>query len=150
MTLGYIWLAIAVGFMLLEAFGMPGIGMMFAGLGALTSGLGVLSTLVAQDSYAVQLIIFFTSSLLWALLLWKPLQNMRVGKPEAEYRNIVGDVAYVGTGGVTRERGGEVTWSGTIMRAELSKDTPVNEVLAGTQVVITAVHGATLVVTPKI
>ena len=146
---GYLWSVAAVGFMLLEAFGLPGVGLMFAGIGALMVGLSIFAHVILLDDYTLQLIVFFTFSVISALLLWKPLQRFRVGRGRGEYSNIVGGTAYVGAGGISRKHGGEVTWSGTIMRAELARSCPVELVDAGAAVVITEVHNATLVVTPK-
>ena len=146
---GDIWLLAAVVLMLVEAFGLPGVGLVFAGLGSLVVGFFIFSGMIAADNEAAQWTLFFISSLLWALVLWKPMQKFRVGKRHGEYNNIVGGTAYVGGNGLTRKHGGEVTWSGTIMRAELSKAAGVEAVEPGSQVVITEVTGATLVVMPK-
>lgn len=146
---GDLWLCAAVVLMLVEAFGLPGVGLVFAGLGALVVGFGVFSGVIAPDNPAAQWTLFFIASLIWALTLWKPMQRFRVGKRHGEYSNIIGGTAYVGAGGISRKHGGEVTWSGTIMRAELARNAGVEHIEAGTPVVITEVHGATLVVQPK-
>ncbi len=146
---GDVWLAAAVIFLMLEAFGIPGVGLVFAGLGSLVVGFTIFSGMIAADNHAAQWTLFFITSLLWALLLWKPMQKFRVGKRHSEYSNIIGGTAYVGGNGLTRKHGGEVTWSGTIMRAELARHAGVDAVEPGAQVVITEVSGATLVVVPK-
>lgn len=147
---GDLWLAAAVAFLLLEAFGLPGVGLVFAGLGSLVAGFAVFSHALEPDNYTAQILLFLIASVVWAVVLWKPMQRFRVGKRQGgEYHNIVGGTAYVGAQGLTRKDGGEVTWSGTIMRAELSRSAGVDVVEAGTAVVITEVHSATLVVKPK-
>ncbi len=147
---GHVWLAAGVAFMLLEAFGLPGVGLVFAGLGALMAGLCIFSGVLTQDQVALQFTVFFLASMGWALLLWKPMQKLRVGsKHKGTYNNIVGGTAYVGSNGITRKHGGEVTWSGTIMRAELCPSCGDVSIAPGAQVVITALTGATLIVKQK-
>lgn len=146
---GSLWLAASVCFMLMEAFGMPGAGMLFAGAGALLAGLAVFLGLVGAEDVAFQFTLFFAFSLAAALLLWKPMQRFRVGRRHGEYHNIIGGVAYVGSNGLSRTHGGEVTWSGTIMRAELARSAGVEALEAGAPVVITEVSGATLIVKPQ-
>ena len=144
-----VWMVVSVLFLLIEAFGIPGVGLMFAGLGALVAGLSVFSGAVAEDNHNAQFILFFVFSLVWAVLLWKPMQKFRVGKRHGEYHNIIGTTAYVGGSGISRKDGGEVTWSGTIMRAELAASAAVDRIESGAVVVIVEVTGATLVVKPK-
>jgi membrane protein implicated in regulation of membrane protease activity len=144
-----VWLASAVLLLLVEAFGLPGVGLLFAGLGALGVGLAIHGHAIAAENYTLQLIVFFVTSTVCAAALWKPMQKFRVGKHQGQYHNIIGSTAYVGSNGITRKHGGEVTWSGTIMRAELSRNTGVEALEAGSQVVIVGLTGATLVVQPK-
>ena len=144
-----VWMVVSVVFLLAEAFGIPGVGLLFAGLGALVAGLCVYGGVVAEESHNAQFIVFFVFSLVWAMLLWKPMQKFRVGKRHGEYHNIIGTTAYVGGSGISRKDGGEVTWSGTIMRAELSASAGVDSIESGSAVVIVEVNGATLVVKPK-
>lgn len=143
-----LWLIAGVLFMAAEAFGTPGIGMLFAGLGAITTGAAVYFGWLAEDATTAQFIVFFAAAAVFAVLLWKPLQRFRLGK-NGGYNNIVGETAYVGSSGISRDNGGEVTWSGTIMRAEMAPDAPPGRLEAGAAVVITAVHGNKLVVKPK-
>jgi membrane protein implicated in regulation of membrane protease activity len=59
---------------------------------------------------------------------------------------MIGEVAFVGSAGITKQAGGEVTWSGTIMKAKLSDDTSAERLEGGTQVTIKAINGNTLIV----
>lgn len=144
-----IWLVIAVLCMAAEALGITGVGLLFAGFGAFTVGglisLGVLS---AGASLA-QAVVFLAASAAWAVILWKPIQTFRLNRRSHGYSNIVGDTAYVGSAGLRRAGGGEVTWSGTIMKAELDPSVALEKLEAGSEVTITGVKGATLVVKPK-
>ena len=75
------------------------------------------------------------------------MQKFRGAHKRGGYSNIVGDVAVVAAGGLEKGTGGNVTWSGTIMKAELAGHSQRLE--EGAQVVISDVRGATLVVHPK-
>ncbi len=149
LNVAYSWLLAGVFLLLVEAFGLPGTGVVFAGLGAITAGSAVYSGGLAPEDSTAQFIVFFISSALWAALLWKPMQKIRLGKKgSAPYSNIVGDTAYAGSAGITRHSG-EATWSGTIMQARLEQGSAVDRLEAGSPATIVAVSGATLTVKPK-
>ncbi len=143
----YIWLVAGVLCLLAEAMGASGIGFLFAGLGALTAGILITLGHIAADGYAAQWVAFFIATAAWTAILWAPLKKAR-GSKNAGYSNMVGDVAFAGSNGITKNSG-EATWSGTIMQARLTEDTATEKVEAGAQVIITAVSGATLIVKPK-
>lgn len=147
-TIAYSWLLAGVFLLLTEAFGFPGIGLMFAGLGALTTGFGLYFGWLAAGAVPLQFAVFFIASALWAALLWNPIQKRRLPGKTGGYSNIIGDTAYVGSEGLTRHKG-EVTWSGTIMKARLTEDADVDRMEAGSAVTIVAVSGTTLMVKPK-
>lgn len=147
MNVTYIWLAVGVLFLLFEALGANGIGFFFAGLGALTVGTLVNLDFMAADDLVLQSIAFFTATFAWTAILWLPLKRHR--KKSSSYSNIVGEIAYVGSAGLTRQHVGEVTWSGTIMKAKLADNAGVDALEAGTEVVITSISGITLTVKPK-
>lgn len=148
-SITYLWLGAGVLLLLIEAIGLPGTGLMFAGLGALTTGSLLYASLLTEDQLLWQWTLFFIASALWAAILWKPLQQLRVGKKGRKgFSNMIGDTAYVGSNGVTRSSG-EVTWSGTIMNARLCESASVDRLDAGSSVTIVAVTGATLTVKPQ-
>jgi membrane protein implicated in regulation of membrane protease activity len=148
-SITYLWLGAGVLLLLIEAIGLPGTGLMFAGLGALTTGSLLYASFLTEDQQLWQWTLFFIASALWAAILWKPLQQLRVGKKGRKgFSNMIGDTAYVGSNGVTRS-GGEVTWSGTIMNARLCESASVDRLDAGSSVTIVAVTGATLTVKPQ-
>jgi membrane protein implicated in regulation of membrane protease activity len=147
MHITYIWLLAGVLFLLLEAFGFPGTGLMFAGFGAITTGSFIYFGLLAENATAGQWMSFFIASAVWAAVLWKPLQKWRAGK-QPGYQNMVGDTAYVGSNGLTHKNG-EVTWSGTIMKARLADNAGISQLEAGSSVTIVAVKGTTLIVKPQ-
>ena len=147
-SITYIWLIAGVLFLLAEALGVTGVGLFFSGMGALTVCMLLSLGLLTAESQMWQFIIFFAATAAWAALLWKPMQRFRVGKQQGGYSNIVGETAYVGSSGLTRQNG-EVTWSGTIMKAELARDIATDKLEAGTAVTIVDVSGAKLIVKPK-
>lgn len=147
-NLAHIWLLVGVSMLVVEALGIPGVGFLFAGLGAIATGAAIQTEFVATNAITEQWLIFFVSTIICAAALWKPMQKLR-NRKQGNYRNMVGDTAYVGGSGLNRKHGGEVTWSGTIMKASLCKSTKVERLDAGTPVIITDVAGATLVVKPQ-
>ena len=148
MNIVYVWLLAGVIFVAAEALGISGIGLLFAGLGAVSTGAAIHLGFAAEDNNVVQFLIFFIATALWALILWKPLKHFRQ-RQRGHYSNIVGETAYAGSQGLSKKSGGEVTWSGTIMKAQLIPDSPLDHLEAASQVVIVAVKGATLIVKPK-
>lgn len=143
-----LWLAGGVALMLLEAFGMPGVGLLFAGIGAVATGALMHGGQIGMEDHILQFTCFFAISAVSAVVLWKPLKMGRT-RQKGGYSNVVGEVAVVAAGGVSRKSGGNVTWSGTVMRAELCPRCTTELVEEGTQVVIVDVRGATLVVREK-
>ena len=143
-----LWLIAGVAFMAAEAFGAPGVGLLFAGLGAIATGAALYLGIIAEDATTAQFVAFFTTTAAFAFLLWKPLKRFRLGK-SGGYSNMIGDTAYVGSQGLAKGRPGEDTWSGTIMKAELAADAKEENLEAGSAVAIVEVVGAKLIVTPK-
>lgn len=147
-NVAYTWLIAGVVLVAIEAFGIPGMGFLFAGLGALTVGIGLNAGWLVAESQLPQWITFCVATAVWAVVLWAPLQKVR-SRGKAGYSNIVGDTAYVGSSGLKKGHVGEVTWSGTIMQAQLIPDSSAETLDAGAQVVIVQISGATLIVKPK-
>ena len=144
------WFLVGILIVVIDALHLGGVGLLFAGLGAITVGIAIACGLVTNDALdEAQGVIFFVTSAIWAVLLWKPLQKLRIPKAGREYQNIVGGMAYVGSAGLSRKTGGEVTWSGTIMRAEMAPGIAAEALEAGSKVEIVSVVGATLIVKPR-
>ncbi len=144
----YIWLIAGVLFFALEAIGISGIGFLFAGFGATTVGTLVYYGILDAGNTITQFIVFFVSTAIWAMLLWKPLQKFRLRNGSQGYSNMVGETAYVGSNGIDA-KGGEVTWSGTIMKAQIASGVSQSRLEAGSQVTIVDIVGTTLMVKPK-
>ncbi len=140
-----LWLLGGVVCLAAEAVGINGIGMLFAGLGALTTGSIV--TIYPELDILYQWIIFFAATSLWAIFLWKPLKQFRSTVSKTPFKNMIGDVAFIGVAGLQKNMVGEATWSGTIMRAELAEG--AEPIAPGSQATIVAVAGNTLIVKPR-
>ncbi len=145
----YLWLIAGVVFVLFEAFGVSGVGFFFAGLGAIVVGAFLQAGWLLPEAHVIQFVVFFASTGFWAALLWKPMKKFAFKHNAPGYSNMVGDVAYVGSAGLHKGVVGEATWSGTIMKAELSHVSPDASLAAGTPVLITDIKGNTLIVKPK-
>jgi membrane protein implicated in regulation of membrane protease activity len=140
-----LWLIFGVACFLIETLVVSGLGFLFAGLGALT--IASILVLYPELTELQQGVVFFAATGLWAVFLWKPIQRF-MRKPTGEgFRNMVGDTAYIGAGGLQKGAVGEATWSGTIMRAQLAEGT--DSMLPGASAVIVDVEGNTLIVKPK-
>jgi membrane protein implicated in regulation of membrane protease activity len=151
LSTSFIWLIVGVAFVALEAFGISGIGFLFAGLAALCVGVIVELGVIGTDNQVLQGALFCGLTAAWAAVLWKPMRKFRMsfGKHSGGYSNMVGEIAIVSNAGLKAGAVGDVVWSGTIMKAELSKAAGEVEVAAGSAVVIKDVRGTTLIVEPK-
>ena len=146
------WLGLGAFLIVFEAITMPGLGVFLAGIGALCTGLLVKAGIVDEGALGAQAAWFFGLTTFWAAVLWKPLLKFRMksrNKDGIELNNMVGGTATVGEHGLARGRIGQVTWSGTLMNAELEALAPVESLPAGALVVIKSVSGTTLTVIPK-
>lgn len=137
-----IWLIVGAMFLALEAFGLPGLGLVFAGIGAIVTGIVIESGGVEASDIVLQGAVFCAGTIISSLLLWKKLKQWRLNPKQPEYSNIVGDIAVVAGESLKRGERGQVRWSGTLMQAEIDGDADAIE--AGAQVKITALHGNVL------
>lgn len=146
-----LWLLLGIAAVLAEVLAVaPGIGLLFTGLGALGVSLLLYSLPGADISLLGQLTWFLAFTAVWAVLLWKPMKRWRMPSAKSgTYSNIVGDRATVGAEGLRKGEQGQVTWSGTVMNAELADDAAVQSVPAGEIVKIVAVQGNTFFVKPS-
>ncbi len=146
----YIWLAAGALFLALEAFGASGVGFLFAGLGAIVTAILVNYDIVDTDDTLAQFAWFFATTVVWTIILWKPMKKLRIGKDSGEkYSNIIGSSGIVTDGALEKGKGGKVKWSGTIMQAEIAEGAGVDRIEEGEIVVISDVKGTVLFVAPK-
>jgi membrane protein implicated in regulation of membrane protease activity len=141
-----LWLLGAAVFFAIEAFGVPGIGFLFAALAAMSVALMIeVGILMPLDS-TYQFAAFFCNTTLFAILLWKKLKSWRMNPKAPGYSNMIGDRAVIAGSGLQPGHIGEVRWSGTLMRARLAEDAAALPV--GAEVTITQVEGNVLTVKP--
>jgi len=145
----YLWLFAGAGFLALEAFGASGLGFFFAGIAALCVSLAIRLGLAPMDDYFMQAVWFLGLTTFWAVLLWKPMKKIWSQQKRGGYSNIVGETAVVGEGGIAKGAEGKVSWSGTIMTAELGPQAGAEHIAAGSRVKIVAVKGAKLIIEPE-
>lgn len=148
----YLWLGGGALLVIVEAMIGPGLGIFLGGLGAICAGILIVAGVVAPDAVAIQFICFFGFTIIWTVVLWGPLMKFRAGKggkDTSSYNDIVGGTATVSGQALERGATGQVSWSGTIMNAELDASATVDSLPAGTQVIIKSVSGNTFKVTPK-
>lgn len=146
----YGWLIAGAILLGLEAFGIPGVGFLFAGLAAILVGLAVHLNLIAADDWILQAGVFFGLTTLMAALLWKKIQQWRLNAPTGDqFSNIIGDYATVGKDGLKKGRAGQVSWSGTTMSAQIDPGCALESLEEGAVVIITAVKGNQLFVAPE-
>jgi membrane protein implicated in regulation of membrane protease activity len=105
--------------------------------------------LVAREDTIFQIVIFLFATALWALILWKPIQKLKLAKSKGSYHNIIGETASVSAKGLNKKDGGEVIWSGAVMKARLMEGAGVENLEPGAQVEIKDIVGNTLIVIPK-
>lgn len=141
------WLIASGAFFLLEAFGIPGVGFLFAGLGAIVAAAMISLELITEDAAIMQFAIFSLVTAVSALLLWRKLKTWRLNPNAPHYSNIVGTEAET-VEMLSGDKLGTVRWSGTLMRARLA-DPNHAPIAGGITVRITATDGNILIVTTK-
>ncbi len=145
--LRYLWLLAGATLLALEAAGISGIGLMFAGLAALLIGVLIEGHVVAEANLTLQLALWFALTVVSAIALFGPLKRWRTS-PEAEdtFENIIGTTATVAAGGLMIGKPGKVHWSGTLMNAQVTDVCAQGAFLEGTIVKVCAVKGNQLIV----
>ncbi len=146
----YLWLIAGVFLLAVEAFGLPGVGVMFFALGALSVGIALALGAIPPDAFVAQGIAFLCATAVSTLLLWKPLQKFRIqAKQRPSYDSLIGADATVHRLPLAKGAQGQVLWSGTILAAELAPDAQADELPVGARVNIAEARGALVLVRPK-
>ena len=117
-----IWMIVGFLFVFIELMQLPGFGFFFLGLGGLS-----VSIVLASDRFAIstfhQFIIFSIASLVWIVLLWKPLKKLNLHSFNNTYNDkfhdMIGQSVIVLHDEIMPGLLGKVKWSGTIMNASL-------------------------------
>ena len=135
------WLLIGLVLIVAEMFMLPGLGMLFVGLGALSVGL---LEIMYPKLHEMQYIIFIVSTLLWFMLLWKPMNRHIYKKHVSVVPNIIGSKVKVVHQALEVGSIGQVEWSGTVMNAKLSQNV-TSSAKIGTMLEVVEVQGNVLV-----
>lgn len=144
----YLWLIAGAVMLCIEAFGVPGIGFLFAGIGAFAAGIAVEMGWIGQTAFIAQFACWFATTTLSAALLWKYLKRWRSKNPSEQYHNFIGTTATV-IEPLFPGRSGKVRWSGAVMLAELDSTTS-ESVAEGVTVEVVSTRGTTLIVKPRL
>ena len=141
-----VWLIIGIVAMLIEILAIiPGIGLLFIGLAALSVSILVATEIGSTVGLIDQCVWFFGLTVVYAVVLWKPLKRWRLSSAKSEtYNNMVGDTAIVIESSLQQGIMGKVRWSGTIMNAKLHENAATAAL--DTTVKIIAVEGNILIV----
>jgi len=145
------WLAFGIVLIGFEAITVPGIGIFLAGLGAIVTAIVIEVGLVNPLSSLWQLSCFFIFTILFTLVLWKPLKKWRTSGKGAGLpaNNMIGEFCVVVKNPLLKGNIGQVEWSGTIMNAQIDKSVTPPSLAIGTQAIITQVQGNVLTIIPK-
>lgn len=140
------WLLAGAVLLALEAFGIPGIGFLFAGIAAILVGALVELALIDPLSIITQFGVFGLATVLFAILLWNKMKSWRMNPSAPQYNNMIGTEAVV-TQELINDAIGEVRWSGALMRARLADKS--GSVTVGRTVIIREMDGNVLLVAAK-
>ena len=142
------WLFLGFALILMEIFAvMPGIGLLFAGLGALCTALLLYNIPEYAISLAGQVVWFLAFGAFWAAVLWKPMKKWRLPSGSSQtYNDMIGQEVTITGLDLTKERMGQVLWSGTVMNARLAPEDMQDVMPVGSLAVIAIVEGNTLIV----
>jgi hypothetical protein len=145
---GFFWLILGFCLVLMEIFAvMPGIGLLFAGLGALCTALLLYNIPDYAISLAGQMVWFLAFGAFWAAVLWKPMKKWRLPSGSSQtYNDMIGQEVAITGSDLTKERMGQVLWSGTVMNARLAPEDMQDALPVGSLAIIAIVEGNTLIV----
>jgi membrane protein implicated in regulation of membrane protease activity len=144
--LPFFWLTIGISFILLETLLVPGIGFLFVGLGSLSLGGLIAFRIIDTSNVLIHIGYVALFTVIWGLLLWKPLKKYIRRPGKVTYSNLIGEMAIVASPSLGKQKKGHISWSGTTMAALLEEDASIDEVSKGTAVYVTKVSGATAIV----
>ncbi len=145
----FIWLALGVVCVLLEAFSIPGIGFLFLGFASISVGGLILGNVIEATDLGQQILWLGIFTVAWAALLWIPMKRFRMNKQAGSFNNIIGNTASVAQAPLVKGREGTIRWSGTIVKAQLAEDAAVDQLEVDASVVITDIQQSIFIVTPK-
>lgn len=114
-----LWIFFGLCLILIEFTQIPSIGLVFVGLGAFTTAILMIYFPIILG---YQIISLGVSSLMWLIILWRPMKSFYGGKNSSNRTNfnIIGSTVEVINNDIHQNEMGQVFWSGTIMNAKLA------------------------------
>ncbi|MCC8369283.1 MAG: NfeD family protein [Rickettsia endosymbiont of Oxypoda opaca] len=143
-TLTELWLIIGVICFIIEFGAAPNIGFLFFGFGALSNAIITYNYPILLKE---QLTIFGLLSLLWFIMLWRPIKKYiykNSNLKQSNYSDMINKEVEVYSPTISSSKIGQVKWSGVIMNALLEQNEP-EEVKAGNRIFIVGVQGNILI-----
>ncbi len=139
-----IWLIFGALLIFLEIVVFQGIGFLFAGLGSICVGGFLIAGWI--ESLTSQFILFFLSSTIWTVVLWKPLKKFIEGK-DSGFDDMVGNTVIVYGDSIAKGKMGKIKWSGTIMNCEFQPEAEgIQSIAPETEAVISRIsHGLVII-----
>ena len=134
-----VWAIIGIILLVIEAFVMQGMGILFAGFAAICVGVSIYNDPEnLMGAIGSQLVYFFGYTAFWATILWMPLKHFFGYASEDEYKNIIGTFGIVFE---TFKKGdiGKLSWSGTLVRCKIDPQSQADELTVKTNVKVTNV-----------
>jgi membrane protein implicated in regulation of membrane protease activity len=114
------WFLLGLVLIILEVVMGFTIVLFFTSLAAFTVGFISYEKFVVFESVYWQFAAFFALTVFWAILLWKPLKRLKDRNAKnGEVKNFVGQAVEVIDADLTKNKTGNVKWSGTIVHAIL-------------------------------
>ena len=134
-----VWAMIGIILLIIEAFAMQGMGILFAGFAAICVGVTIYNDPENMiGAIGSQLVYFFGYTALWATILWMPLKHFFGYASEDEYKNIIGTFAVVFEN-FKKDEIGKLSWSGTLVRCKIDPKSQSDELAKKTNVKVTNV-----------
>ncbi|MFT6071716.1 MAG: hypothetical protein ACJARD_001138 [Alphaproteobacteria bacterium] len=144
-----IWSILGMVLMMLEIFGIQGIGVLFTGFSAITVSLLIYINPDLNSNIGLQLLYFFIFTAIWSAILWVPLKKFINYGDSGDYSNIIGTYANVSKD-MEKGKVGEIIWSGTKVRAMIADENTKDQISAETSVKITSVIDGMFYVTENL
>jgi membrane protein implicated in regulation of membrane protease activity len=145
------WLLLGLLFVAIEAFGLPSVGFLFAGLAAIIVSVLLEGNVLDASNSTLCIGIWFLITTCFAIILWKPMKKWRTTKHSATHTSngMIGDKAIILNKDLEPLQLGAASWSGTIMNARLAPSQSTT-ITVGTEATITAVEGNTLILSTHV
>jgi membrane protein implicated in regulation of membrane protease activity len=149
--ISFFWFILGIFFILLELkLGFSAIYFFFTGLSSITVGFLLTWNFLDPNNYTAQLIVFFVSLICFSAVLWKPIKSFMISyDPDNQFKNIVGQSAYVANKPLKKGKKGEVKWSGTVVYAKLDASEKMKELAVGEEVEIVEIVENVFIVKSK-